>query len=131
MDYAEVMEAVAALDWEEKRTLHRQLGAALARHDVEHSDICTAVLRVAEDIVGQENNLRVRDGRIVLLRKLVCYRLHELGVKDEVIGTTIGRERTTCLFHRRTVADWLTVPKMYREEIELLNQLREQTNDIH
>lgn len=131
MDYAEVMEAVAALDWEEKRTLHRQLGAALARYDAANYDLCTAVLKVAEGIVGQDNNTRVRDGRVVLLRKLVCYRLHELGVKDETVAATIGRERSTCLFHRRTVADWLTVQKMYREEIELLNQLREQTNDIH
>ena len=131
MDYAEVMEAVAALDWEEKRALHRTLGAVLLRHDAENHDICHAVLKAAEDLLGQDNNTKVRDGRVVLLRKLVCYRLHELGVKDDTIGSTIGRERSTCLFHRRSVADWLAVQKMYRDEIELLNQLREQTNDIH
>lgn len=130
MDYQEIIEAIADLDIEEKRAIHRDLGAALARYDAANYDLCTAVLKVAEDIVGQDNNTKVRDGRVVLLRKLVCYRLHELGVKDETVAATIGRERSTCLFHRRTVADWLTVPQMYRKEIDLLNQLRDQTNDF-
>lgn len=83
------------------------------------------VLRAAQQAVGK----RLAEGRRkedVLIRVFISHRLRQEGYSYEAIGEMMNRDHATIVHYERTkMGGMLSLPKMYREELEMYDKMNE------
>lgn len=83
------------------------------------------VLRAAQQVVG----IRLGEGRRkedVLIRVFVSHRLRSEGYSFEAIGKVMHRDHSTVIHYvRSNMGDMLSLPNMYREELEKYKKMNE------
>lgn len=87
------------------------------------------ILKAAQQAVGKRLG-EGRDRDDVLIRMFAAYRLREEGYKFESIGEVMHRNHSTVVHYVGTrLPNMLSLPNMYRKELDMLNKMNEILDD--
>lgn len=119
-----------SLSLKDKEALFAELGNMIQeeKYRYENDDVrLTEEIRMAVCIAMRVSTYdaasRLRP--YVIVRAITTYVLLELGKTEAEVGRLIGRERTSIYHYRIIVESWMQVPELYKEELKVLNEIRQ------
>ena len=122
-------DAIMALPYREKEMLYNHLGEILqeeksirmkemeSRMQTIMKEICTAM--GIHEYNSQNRQKSVMLARIIIANVLLC-----IGGTETSVGKIMGKHHATIHYYKNLLEVWKEYPRMYREELELWNQMK-------
>ena len=87
-------------------------------------------VRVMNGLVGDDIMRRTRERDIVIGRQIVMYRMLVEGCSTEWVGKVFEMSHCTVIHARRTVEDWLVMPRAYPNEMAVYRKFNQTIDEI-
>lgn len=89
-----------------------------------------AVLKaLMEEVIGEEIPMKCRKARFVWARTMIAFELTNEGYTLEQVGTALDRDHSTIVHLRDKMASALSLPEVYKCEIDIWNKFRKKITD--
>lgn len=121
--------AIKALPFREKEMLYQHLGELLQeeksiRMQEMESRMQTIMNEICSAMGISEYNSQNRQKSVMLARIIIANILLLIGGTETSVGKIMGKHHATIHYYKNLMEVWQEYPRMYREELELWNQMK-------
>ena len=122
-------DAIMALPYREKEMLYNHLGEILqeeksVRMQEMESRMQTIMKEICSAMGISEYNSQNRQKSVMLARIIIANILLLIGGTETSVGKVMGKHHATIHYYKNLLEVWQEYPRMYREELELYNQMK-------
>ncbi len=121
--------AIKALPYREKEMLYNHLGELLQEEkSVRMKEMESRMQTIMKEICAamgiSEYNSQNRQKSVMLARVIIANILLLIGGTETSVGKVMGKHHATIHYYKNLLEVWQEYPRMYREELELWNQMK-------
>ena len=122
-------DAIKALPYKKKEMLYQHLGELLQeeksiRMQEMESRMQTIMKEICAAMGISEYNSQNRQKSVMLARIIIANILLLIGGTETSVGKIMGKHHSTIHYYKNLLEVWQEYPRMYREELELWNQMK-------